>query len=459
MLTQGESVEAHALRQRGWSVSAIARHLGRDRKTVRAYLEGRREPGKRGPAGPDRFARFGEYCRIRFGDDPHLWATTLFGEVTGLGYDGSYPSFTRALRKRGLRPSCEACAAAGTPAEFAVIAHPAGGETQWDWVELPGPPPSWGWGKNAHLLAGALAHSGAWRGVLAESEEQPYLIAALHGVCGRLGGVTREWRFDRMSTVCHPGSGDVTASFAEAAKYYGAVVNVCPSRRGWRKGVVEKANHSAAQRWWRTLPDEVTPAQAQARLDDWCARKGDARRRVRDGQRTTVGTLMAAEPLAPLPAVPFPAVIEDTRTVTAQALVAWHGNSYSVPPGHGGQKVMIRHQLGAATLEVVTAAGTVLARHRREPDHAGAVIRSGEHVTALEDKVLAARGQAGRPCHRKERRPPSAAALAEAAAIRGEAGPGSPVTDFAAWAAAARPLRPAGPGLAGPSGDHGRQGD
>ena len=35
MLTQGESVEAHALRERGWSVSAIARHLKRDRKTVR----------------------------------------------------------------------------------------------------------------------------------------------------------------------------------------------------------------------------------------------------------------------------------------------------------------------------------------------------------------------------------------------------------------------------------------
>jgi len=35
MLTQGEDVEAHALRERGWSISAIARHLGHDRKTIR----------------------------------------------------------------------------------------------------------------------------------------------------------------------------------------------------------------------------------------------------------------------------------------------------------------------------------------------------------------------------------------------------------------------------------------
>ena len=220
MLTQGESVEAHALRERGWSVSAIARHLGRDRKTVRAYLSGEREPGRRRPAGPDRFAPFGEYCRIRFGDDRHLWATALFEEVAALGYEGAYSSFTRALRRRGLRPSCDACAAAGTPSEFAVIGHPAGGETQWDWVELPGPPASWGRGRHAHLLVGALSHSGAWRGVLAESEEQPYLVASLHAVCERLGGVTRRWRFDRMSTVCHPETGDVTASFAGAAKYY-----------------------------------------------------------------------------------------------------------------------------------------------------------------------------------------------------------------------------------------------
>src|SRR5579862_6719725 len=442
MLTQGESVEAHGLRERGWSVSAIARHLGRDRKTVRAYLSGRREPGKREPAGPDRFGPFERYCAVRFGADPHLWATTLLEEVRELGYEGSYPSFTRALRKRGLRPSCEACAAAGTPGEFAVIAHPAGEETQWDWVELPDPPVSWGWGRQAHLLAGALSHSGAWRGVLAESEEQPYLVASLHGACERLGGVTCRWRFDRMSTVCRPESGDLTASFAEVAKYYGVIVDVCPSRRGWRKGVVEKANHSAAQRWWRTLPDEVTPARAQARLDGWCARAGDARRRVRDGERMTVGALMAAEPLALVPGVPFPAVLEDERVVSAQALVSWHGNSYSVPPGHGGHKVMVRHQLGTAVVDVVTMAGTVLARHRREPDHAGAVVRDEGHVTALEKKVLAARGEAGRPCHRKARRPPSAGALAEAAAIRGQSGPGAPVTDFAAWAAAARPLSP-----------------
>src|SRR5271154_7298814 len=74
MLTQGEDVEAHALRERGWSISAIARHLGRDRKTVRGYLSGARQPGVRRNSNPDPLAVVEDYIRLRFADDCHVWA-------------------------------------------------------------------------------------------------------------------------------------------------------------------------------------------------------------------------------------------------------------------------------------------------------------------------------------------------------------------------------------------------
>jgi predicted transcriptional regulator len=45
MLTWEDDVEVHALHKQGWSISAIARHVGRDRKPVRAYLNGERAPG------------------------------------------------------------------------------------------------------------------------------------------------------------------------------------------------------------------------------------------------------------------------------------------------------------------------------------------------------------------------------------------------------------------------------
>ncbi len=64
MLAQEEYVEVHALRKRGWSISAIARHLGRDRKTVRAHLSGEHVPGRRRPAEPDPFDTFEAYVRL-----------------------------------------------------------------------------------------------------------------------------------------------------------------------------------------------------------------------------------------------------------------------------------------------------------------------------------------------------------------------------------------------------------
>jgi transposase len=246
MLTWENDVEVHALRNRGWSISAIARHTGRDRKTVRAYLNGERTPGVRARA-VDPFAPFVDYVRARLVEDPHLWAVTLLDELVPLGFVLSYASLTREIRNRNLRPVCAQCATA-TGRANAIIEHPPGAETQWDWLDLPDPPASWGWGSMAHLLVGSLSHSGRWRVVLAPSMDQPRLVDGLDRVTRALGGVTLAWRFDRMATVCHPNSGKLTASFAGVAKYYGVSVSICPPRAGHRKGVVEKINHTAAQR-------------------------------------------------------------------------------------------------------------------------------------------------------------------------------------------------------------------
>jgi transposase len=109
MLTREEDIDAHALARQGWTISAIARHLGRDRKTIRAYLNDERVPGVRKPAGPDGFEPFVDYVSARLAEDPHLLALTLFEEVVDLGYDRSYPTFTKTIRVRRLRPACEPC--------------------------------------------------------------------------------------------------------------------------------------------------------------------------------------------------------------------------------------------------------------------------------------------------------------------------------------------------------------
>jgi len=440
MLTWENCVEAQALRSKGWSISAIANHLGHDRKTIRAYLNGERRPGERKLARPEAMTEFLDYCRQRLVDDPHLWSTTLFDEVVALGFGGSYQAFTASIRRHELRPRCVACAA-NRNKDRSVIEHPAGEEVQWDWLELPDAPEQWGFGETAHLLLGVLPHSSRWRGWLAEAEDQPHLIEGLHQVTTRLGGLPQRWRFDRMATVCHPGSGRITASFGPVAMHYQVGISICPSRHAWRKGSVEKSAHTIAQRWWRTLGDEVTVAAAQASLDRICVRF-DARKRVRDGARTTVGELADGEPLRAVPA-PFPTMLEVERTVTNQAQIAFRGNRYSLLPGHSGELVSVRHKLGATTLDVTDRHGVLLAHHVRQADGAGAVVRLDEHVRAL-SKVVLANFSDREPCRPKTRRPPSAEALAEAERLRRKgSGPNDGdqvVINFADYAGQARPF-------------------
>jgi transposase len=436
MLTQGDDVDAHALRRRGWTISAIARHLGHDRKTIRSYVNGERTAGVRAPAGEDRFAPFVDYCRARLAEDPHLWAETLLDELRPLGFVQSYATLTRQLRLRELRPHCEACSAAKGRA-VAIIEHPPGEETQWDWLDLPDPPAAWGWGTSASLFVGALSHSGRWRGRLAESTDQPHMIDALDQITRTLGGVTRVWRFDRMATVCHPSTGRLTASFAAVAKHYGVSVAICPPRRGNRKGVVEKANDSAAQRWWRTLPDDITIEAAQASLDAFCVRVGDARRRVIDETRDSVAAHAGREPLM-LPPAPFPATLTVERQVTAQALVSFRGNRYSTPPELAHATANVVWLLGSPFIDITTVSGIVIARHRRAVDGAGITVRDHVHVTALDHAAMAAATSAA-PHRRKQRIPPGPDARAAAAALtRTDGTAAGTVTDLAAYARAAQ---------------------
>jgi transposase len=419
MLTEEDDVEIHALARRGWSVSAIARHTGRDRKTVRKYLRGPRPVRERAPSCVEPFR---EYLVARFADDAHVDGAVLYREVSGLGFERSYVTFVRELRRLGLRPRCEACRTGGHGATVELV-HEPGEEIQFDWLELTETP----WGESAYVLVGALSFSGRCRAVICEGMTFAHLVEAIDGVLRRLGGTSRAWRTDRMATVVVPGADRITAAFAQVAKHYGVEVWVCPPRRPQRKGVVEAAVKYLSRSWWRTAP-VASLGQAQADLDRWALAVSDRRKR----RGTTIAELAAQEGLLTLPAAAFPAQLEVDRVVSRTALVAFEGNRYSVAPGHIGQTVTVRARLGELYLEIVSPAGRRIARHRRAPAGAGQVLQSPEHARLLERAVLDA-FTTDRPCRRKANRPPGTAALAAAARLRGD-DPGGVVVDLEDYA-------------------------
>jgi len=427
VLTEEEDVEIQALRGRGWSISAIARHTRRDRKTVRAGLS---RPATERERAPSVLEPYREFLEARFVDDPHVLASVLYRELVALGFGRAYQTLTRELRRLELRPRCECCRRGGVDVTT-EIDHPPGEELQFDWLELEQTP----WGEPAYVLVGALPHSGQCRGVFSEGQTGAHVIEALDGVLRRLGGTARRWRTDRMAGVVYPGSDRLLPEFAACAKHYGVSVDVCPARRAKRKGVVEAAVKYTTNSWWCSAA-VATPAQAQASLDRFCVQVGDLRPR---GQ-ASVGELAVRERLRALPLVPFPAEIVVDRPVGRSALVSFDGNRYSVPAAlAGAPQVVVRARLGEQTIRIFSAAGVVAATHRRAPAGAGQIVRSVEHAAELQAAVLSI-FTTRPPCRRKQNRPPGKAALEAAARLRGEQ-PAGVVIDLERYAQLAEVAR------------------
>jgi transposase len=428
MLTQEDDVEIHALHARGWSLSAISRHTGRDRKTVAKYIAGH---GGGRAAAPSCLEPFRGYITARFAEDPHLPAVTLMDELVSAGLARSYPTLVRELRRLALRPVCLVCQQRRGKAPTVEIDHPAGEEIQWDWLELADTP----WGQPAYVLVGALSHSGRWRGVFCEQMTFGYLAGALHQVLEGLGGTARVWRVDRMATAVIPGTDRLNAQFAQMAKHYGVDVAICPAHRPQRKGVVEAAIKFIGQRWWRTAK-ATSMLQAQQSLDAFAARVSDARRRG----PSTVGELGQAEPLRALPTLAFPAEIVVQRVASRSALIAFETNHYSVPPGYAGQQLQLRARVGEPHLQIHAAAGLRVATHRRAAAGAEQTIRTPEHDQALRKAVLDA-FTTQTACRRKTNRPPGDGALIELARLHDTSPQGAQVICLADYAKLAEVAR------------------
>ena len=105
MIKLGELVMILDLHRQGLSVSAIARQVGVDRKTVRTYIAKGLEPPtykKRAPA-LGVVDRFEPYLRERLAAYPALTARRLFREIKERGFSGGY-SVVRD-RVRDIRPA------------------------------------------------------------------------------------------------------------------------------------------------------------------------------------------------------------------------------------------------------------------------------------------------------------------------------------------------------------------
>ena len=328
MIKLGELVMILDLHRQGLSVSAIARQIGVDRKTVRAYIAKGLEPPayKKRPPNEGMVAPFEPYLRDPLTAYPGLTARRLFRELKERGFAGGY-SVVRD-RVRDLRPA----GGAGYEVRFET---PPGEQAQVDFarfeVEFTDEP---GVRRIVWLFSMVLGYSRLiWARFVVHQDLQSVLrchIAALEAI----GGAPRTILYDRMKTAVIGEDGDglvvYNRALVDLARHYGFQPRACRPYRAKTKGKVERP--------FRYIREDFFLGGVFRNLEDlndqlryWL--ETVANPRVHATTQRVVNEAFAEEQasLLALPRSPYRSVLRLERRASHEGMVSVGGNLYSVP--------------------------------------------------------------------------------------------------------------------------------
>jgi transposase len=371
VISLGELMMILELHRQGLKVSAIARQLGFDRKTVAKYIARGLEPPAYGPRPPRARATdaFVPYLQERLAAYPGLTAVRLWRELKERGFTGGYTAVKRAVA--AIRP----------PAPLPIETRfetPPGEQAQVDFarfaVAFTDEP---GITRIVWLFSLVLGHSRLiWARFVVHQDLQTVLRCHMEAFAA-IGGVPREILYDRMKTAVTGEDPDGLVVYNRAlldlARHYGFQPRACRPYRAKTKGKVERP--------FRYIREDFFLAGVFRNLDDlngqfrhWLDTVANAR--LHATTKRVVHEAFAAEKpaLMPLPPVPYRAVLRLERRVSHEGLVSVAGNLYSVP-GTTRRRVLEVHVL-ADEIQIFEAGALVAChaplegRHQKQVDPA-----------------------------------------------------------------------------------------
>ena len=268
MESEETGMDLRALHRHGWSISALARRFGINRRTLAREVaaDGPRAYPSRAPKHPLTPAQLAHIER-RLLVCSVLRATDLHRELQrDFGYSGSYPTFGRQLRE--LRP------AAVVEAEVRFETA-AGVQTQVDWKHLG----LWPLGEemvHLHALVAVLGHSRMPAIRIASSCTRAVTFERLLRCLDDLGGVSRELLTDRDTVFCTAGGSRLSPEWVDLCELLGTVPRLCRPYRAKTKGKVERVNREVQESFlaWltgRVLSPRPTIADYDALAKQWLA--------------------------------------------------------------------------------------------------------------------------------------------------------------------------------------------
>ena len=361
--TRNEIVHWH---QQQLSQRRIATLLGVSRHTVARVLQQvaqARTQGapttplgspRRSPRCLDAYADVIEQLLTRY---PDLTARRLFEELQQRGFTGSYPTVWR--RWQEVRPA---------PVRSPVVRFETGPgqQAQMDYSTYTisfsdgGP-------RRVHLFSYLLSYSRRQYLQFVAAQNSQTTLAQHVAAFTHLGGVAATCLYDNFKVVVQDWDDDqpiYNPRFLAFATHYGFKPWACRPRRPQTKGKVERPfyyveTNLLCGRDFRNLEhlNEVTAW--------WLAERADVRVHSETGQRPVDRHAEEVPQLLPLPAQPYDLAQVVYRHVSAEGLLAWQGQQYSVPWRLIGRLLAVR-----ITADEVIVYGPQLeevARHRLLP--------------------------------------------------------------------------------------------
>jgi transposase len=256
----------HALHTcHGWSIARIAREFDVNWRTARRYA---RSEGAVRYAERARPAELSEaqlaHVKRRLAACPQLRATTLYRELSELGYAGSYPSLARRVRL--LRPRDER---ADPVVRFETD---PGVQTQVDWAEA-GRWPLADSTAELHCLVAVLGYSRMVALRFATEKTRATTLALLPDLLLDLGGAGEEVLSDRDPAFVigeTPRHRPVFApEWLDLAANLGTRPRACRAHRAKTKGKVERVVREVKEDFLRWLTGQLLPVRPT--LDDYDA--------------------------------------------------------------------------------------------------------------------------------------------------------------------------------------------
>ena len=352
------------MREQGMSISAIARELGLDRKTVRKHLACGQppRPAVRAARG-SKLDPYKDYLRRRIADGC-VNCEVLLREIRQQGYTGGITvlrQFVHPLRPvRRLRATERFETGPGEQAQVDW--------TFWGRKRIEGVwRPLW-------TFVYTLCYSRMLYARFVLRTDEASLLRCHVQAFEATGGVPREILYDRMKTVALGRMLDErplwNPRFFDFAAHYGFRPWLCQVGRPQTKGKVERPIDYLKNNFGASVgllsATEVDLSLLQQALDRWLAEVANVRVHGTTHQRPIDRWKEEQACLQPLHRVaPFDLSRWDERIVTTDGWVVWETNLYSVPLERVGQPVRVR-QTVEGFVEIYRH-DQLLARHAQRP--------------------------------------------------------------------------------------------